>query len=80
MLDKHAPQAAKNHLPLKLNRRQLLKSISLIGAGAGAAIADGFLRHKRGQVKAAPLKQSKGDSSPLETRDSIADIWGQRTP
>ncbi len=39
MLDKHAIQAAKNHLPLKLNRRQLLRSISLIGAGAGAAIA-----------------------------------------
>jgi anaerobic selenocysteine-containing dehydrogenase len=80
MLDKHALQAAKNHLPLKLNRRQLLKSISLIGAGAGAAIADAFLRHKRGQVNAAALKQSKGNSSPLETRDSIADIWGQRTP
>ncbi len=80
MVDKHGFQAGLNYLAHFLNRRQFLRNISLIGAGFLTIIADGFLKHKHRVACALLPKQSSGSPSPLETRNSIADIWGQRTP
>lgn len=66
---------AKQSFPLDLSRRQFLQGIGFV-AGAGAALADGLLRYPQ-QVEAA---QPQVFAQARQTRDSIADIWGNRTP
>lgn len=66
---------AKHSFPIDLSRRQFLQSIGFV-AGAGVAFAHGLLRHL-GQVSAA---QPQRVTIAKQTRDSIANIWGDRTP
>lgn len=72
MIDKNTDKAGKKSLSLKLNRRQFLQGV---GIGAGAAIADNLLQQVEGQVDAKETKPVL-----QQTRDSIKDIWGKRTP
>ena len=66
---------AKHSLPIDLSRRQFLQTIGFV-AGAGVTLADGLLRHPK-QVEAVP-PQRFGEAR--QSRDSIASIWGDRTP
>ncbi len=65
----------KHSLAIDLNRRQFLQSIGFV-AGAGIAFKDELLRHPK-QIEAAQPQQF---AQAMQTRDSIANIWGDRTP
>lgn len=81
MVDEHNDKAAKNHLFLDLNRRQFLKGIGFMGAGAGTALADYILRSsdpaQAAQTHPEPTSSTKplqGESDSLISQTSFGEI------
>lgn len=71
MADKHDDEVAKKRSLVDLNRRQFIKRVGFIGAGAaGAAMADRFLLHPDETVEAAQPNPSPTPEAMQVKRES----------
>lgn len=80
-MDEHNKKAENDRLRLDLNRRQFLKGIGLIGAGAGTVLVDQVLRSNEpvGAAQASPEPTSstmplQGESDSLISQTSSGEI------
>ncbi|RUT05649.1 hypothetical protein DSM106972_036560 [Dulcicalothrix desertica PCC 7102] len=78
MLDKYS-KIIRITQPFNLGRRRFLRNVSLITLGVVTAIVETLLtgRNKKAIAKLSP---KRADTAIKQTRDSITDIWGKRTP
>jgi len=81
MVNEHDDKAEKNNLSLDVNRRQFLKGIGFIGAGAGAALADHILRSNEpaeaaetNSVPTSNTKQLQGKSDSVITQTNSGEV------
>ncbi|MBW4605585.1 MAG: nitrate reductase [Calothrix sp. FI2-JRJ7] len=78
MLDKYS-KIIRITQPFNLGRRRFLRNVSLITLGVVTTIVETLLSGKNKKA-IAKLSPKRADTPIKQTRDSITDIWGKRTP